>query len=151
MSVRHHLFDTPLKLLKREIHPNPFLQQIPFQPSFMSLFVRERAGNPRVFLGSWMSTEGQGQCPAQSLIMYHHDHPVPQPQLTFVSTYIRVCSKGMMTCRSSSLSAWKTGDYGTFIVLGAEGTSLHPSRTQFGGWEEASTMPKRREKGHSLP
>ena len=48
-------------------------------------------------------------CLAQSLAD-HHDHPDPQPQLTLVSTYIRVCSKGMMMWRASSLSAWKTGE-----------------------------------------
>lgn len=46
--------------------------------------------------------------------------PDPRPQLTLVSTYIRVCSKGMMTCRRSSLSAWKTG-HRMFIGLEVEG------------------------------
>lgn len=80
----------------------------------------------------------------------YHEPPDPQPQLTLVSTYSRVCNKGMMTCRRSSLSAWKTGDRGAFTGLGLEAGSPHPSRMQLGGVRRAGdgvegkhpTMPR---------
>lgn len=50
--------------------------------------------------------------------------------LTLVSTDIRVSSKGMMTRRASSLSAWKTGDPSMVLGWVLQG-ALHPSyRTQ---------------------
>lgn len=60
------------------------------------------------------------------LCVGHHDRPDLQRQLTLVTTYISVCSKGMMTCRMSSLSAWKTGSHGHLLVWGPRG----------GGWED---------------
>lgn len=69
---------------------------------------------------------------ALALVGYQ-DPPTLSPPLTLVRTYSRVCNKGMMTCRRSSLSAWKTGDRGAFTGLGLEGGSPHPSRMQLGG------------------
>ena len=101
--------------------PNPSallgLPPTPHLPSFISSCLRARTGlreearqgQAVVLPGSPGRDPVSPGCPAQSLAGSPRP-PRHSAQLTLVSTYIRVCSKGMMMWRASSLSAWKTGE-----------------------------------------